>query len=102
MKFPKKILVWLCFSDKGISDPLIFESNALAINETIYLNECLKKRVLPFIHEHHPDFNYIFWPDLASAHYSKANVAWVEENLEFVLKDMNPPNVPKARPIEDF
>ena len=57
---------------------------------------------IPFIQNYHQDSNYLFWPDLASSHYSKANVAWIEENIEFVSKKSNRPNVPKARPIEDF
>ena len=51
---------------------------------------------------HHSDFNYLFWSDLASAHYSKATIAWMDENLYFVDKGSNPPNVPQARPIENF
>ena len=58
--------------------------------------------MIPFIREHHQDSNYIFWPDLASCHYSKQTVAWMDENVKFVPKDINPPNVPQARPIENF
>ena len=59
--------------------------------------------MLPFIREHHQDLNYIFWPDLASCHYSKQTViGWMDENIKFVPKDINPPNVPQARPIENF
>jgi hypothetical protein len=101
-KFPKKILVWVCLSEHGISTPLIRNSKAEAINQTIYLEECLKKRLLPFIREYHQDSNYLFWPDLSTAHYSNANKAWMNEHVNYVPKDSNPPNVPKARPIEDF
>ena len=45
----------------------------------------------------------IFWSGLASAHYAKKSIEWLEaENIRFVPKTLNPPNVPKARPIEDF
>ena len=30
----------------------------------------MEKRLFPFIEEFHIDGNYIFWPDMASAHYS--------------------------------
>ncbi len=58
--------------------------------------------MLPFIREHHQGTNCIFWPDLASCHYSKQTVAWMDENVKFVPKDINPPNVPQARLIENF
>ena len=72
----------------------------------IYINECLAKRLLPFIREHHPDSNYIFWPDLAGCHHSKQTVnkqtAWMDENFKSLPKEINPPNVPQARLIENF
>jgi hypothetical protein len=54
---------------------------SLAVNTEIYINERLQPRLLPFIHKHHGDFNYLFWPDLARAHYSKESVAWMNENV---------------------
>jgi hypothetical protein len=101
-KFPKKLLMWIAISDRGMSQPLFRFQKAEAIKSSIYIEECLEKRLLPFIHKHYPDFNYLFWPDLASAHYSKETVAWMEENVYFVEKSSNPPNVPQARPIENF
>ena len=56
----------------------------------------------PFICEHQQDSNYIFWPDLASCHYSKQTVAWMDENVKFVPKNTDPLNVFHARPIEKF
>ena len=93
-KYPKKVLVWLAFSSKGISMPLFRSSTSEAIKSSIYINECLVKRLLPFIHKYHNDENYIFWPDLASAHYSNETVSWMNENVKFVPKNINPPNVP--------
>lgn len=101
-KYPTKILVWLAISEHGISKPLIRKVKSEAIDQVIYREECLQKKLLPFIQEHYPHSDYIFWPDLAKAHYAKANVTWMEENLNFVAKDSNPPNVPQARPIENF
>jgi hypothetical protein len=101
-KFPKKILVWIAISKRGMSEPLFRPTKSVAINSEIYIDECLEQRLLPFIHKHHPDFNYVFWPDLASAHYSKATISWMDENVNYVPKTTNPPNVPQARPIENF
>ena len=94
-------MVWVAICKCGISKPLIPRSKSEAVNSDIYIKECLEKRMLPFIREHHQDSNYIFWPDLASCHYSKQTVAWMDENVKFVPKDINPPNVPQARPIEN-
>jgi len=45
----------------------------------------------------------VFWPDLASSHYAKSVVNYLnEEKVNFVQKFENPPNIPEARPIEDF
>ena len=85
-----------------MSKPYFRLSKSVAVNTNIYINECLQPKLLPFIHKHHGDFNYLFWPDLAGAHYSNVTVPWMEENLHFVKKASNPPNVPQARPIENL
>lgn len=43
------------------------------------------------------------WSDLASYNYAKETTKWLEDkHIPFVPKSANPPNIPKARPIEDF
>ncbi|XP_065658682.1 uncharacterized protein LOC136083205 [Hydra vulgaris] len=101
-KFPKKLLMWKAISDRCMSVVLVRTSKAVAINSSIYINECLEKRLLPFIHKYHGDFNYLFWPDLASSHYSKDSLNWMDQNVYYVDKESNPPNVPQARSIENF
>ena len=88
--YPRKVLVWIAISERGFSKVLIRPSKSEAIDSETYINECLSKRLLPFLHKHHGDFNYIFWPDLASAHYSNETVAWMNENIYFVPKSINP------------
>ena len=101
-KFEVKMLVYLCFSEKGISKPF-FVPSGLAVNQHIYLEDCIKKILVPFINEHHSDGEYLFWPDLASAHYANSVIDFLKaQNLNFVEKLDNPPNVPECRPIEDF
>ena len=69
----------------------------------MYLNECLKKRLISFIKQHHEIEDVFFWPDLASSHYSKEVIAYLrEENVDFVQEQDNPSNVPQARWIEMF
>ncbi|XP_065654743.1 uncharacterized protein LOC136081360 [Hydra vulgaris] len=76
-KFLKKLLMWIAISDR-------------------------EKRLLPFIHKYHGDFIYLLWPDLASSHYSKDSLNWMDQYVYYVVKESNPPNVPQARPIENF
>ncbi|CAF3841100.1 unnamed protein product [Rotaria magnacalcarata] len=75
-RFAHKILVWLAISSKGIPAPYIGTTK---------------------------DDKYVFWPDLASSHYVKKTIEWLNEQIvPFVPRAANPPNVPKAKPIEDF
>lgn len=100
-KFEEKVLVSLIISPKGVSKPLMLKSG-LAINKTRYM-KALRTRLLPFINEHHKNGDYLFWPDLASSHYANEVIDFLDrENVNYVPKVKNPPNVPEARPIEDF
>jgi len=100
-KFFKKILVWQAMDENGnISQPFISEGT---INSDVYLKECVKARLLPFIDELHNRDDVIFWPDMATAHYSqKVTSSLKAENVEFIPKSKNAPNVPQARGIEKF
>lgn len=101
-KFEQKVLVWCAISIKGISQVHIQSSKGPAINADVYIEKCLKK-VKRFIDSHHQNDEILFWPDLASSHYARTTIDWlIRENINFVPKEANPPNVPKARPIEDF
>ncbi|XP_017464756.1 PREDICTED: uncharacterized protein LOC108358113 [Rhagoletis zephyria] len=71
------------------------------INTEIYVKECLQKRLLPFLRHHNGQI--MFWPDLAPAHYANITQKWFEDNnVHYVRKDLNPPNVPELRPIERY
>ena len=95
------MLVSLIISPKGVSKPLMMKSG-LAVNKKKYL-KALRTRLLPFINAHHKNGDYLFWPDLASSHYANDVVDFLDrENINYVPKVKNPPNVPEARPIEDF
>ena len=99
-KFEPKVMIWMAVWAKGVSDVYVHKSKQ-AIRQGTYLKECINKRLLPFIEKHHQDGNYLFWPDLASAHYSKSVQERLnEKNVPFVPRQDNPPNVPQARPIE--
>ena len=70
-KFEDKLLVWMCWSNKRVSKPC-FVPSGTAINQNIYLKECLIDKFIPFIESFHSDGQYIFWPDLASSHYANS------------------------------
>ncbi|CAF3026469.1 unnamed protein product [Rotaria sp. Silwood2] len=62
-----------------------------------------KSKLVQFIEVQHVDEEYIFWPNLASSHYADETTQWfLQYKINFVPKQINPSNVPKARPIEDF
>ena len=98
----RKILMWITISNRGISKPYFRLSKSVAVNSNIYITECLQPKLLPFIHKHQSNLNYFFWPDLVEAYYSNETVAWMEENVHFVEKFSNSPNVPQARSIENL
>jgi transposase len=101
-KFPPKLLIWVAFSEKGISKPYIVPSGQ-AINQDVYINECLNSRLIPFINEHHKNDEVVFWPDLASSHYANKVQDFLKaQKIEYVPKVRNIANVPELRPIEDF
>ena len=100
-KFYEKYLVWQCLDEFGnCSDPFITKGT---INGDMYLEECIKKRMLPFIKKHHKIEDVIFWMDLARAHYKrKVTDFLIDQGIDFVSYKENAPNVPQARPIEKF
>ena len=101
-KFATRLLMWIAVSEKGISPPFFLE-RPNSINAQIYITECIMKRLVPFLNSKFPHGDYIFWPDLASAHYATDTLNILEANqITFVPKKSNPPNVPQLRPIEDF
>ena len=99
-EFEPKIIVWMAMSSRGVSDMYVHKRKQ-AICQDTYLNQCINKRFLPFIDKYHQNGNYLFWPDLASAHYSKSVQERLnEKNVPFVIRKDNPPNAPQARPIK--
>ena len=71
------------------------------VNKEIYGEECLEKQLLPFLRSH--DAPSLFWSDLASYHYAKDVLEWYKANgVHVVPKEVNPPNCPELRPIEQY
>lgn len=69
-RFAPKVMVWQAICGYGLKRK-VFVTNS-NINSDVYVKECLQKRLLPFIKSH--EGPTLFWPDLASCHYSKKTV----------------------------
>ena len=99
-KFPKRVMLWVAISEKGVSRPYFLQKNSL--NGRTYREECiplLKK----FIEEKHRNCTVVHWPDLAPAHYDKTVLEELKkQKIPFVPKECNPPAVPQIRPVEEF
>lgn len=101
-KFEPKVMLYIAVSSEGVSEPY-FKPSGLAINQEIYINECLSKHLIPFIQKHHTNDDYVFWPDKASSHYANKTMDFLRsKNIPFVPKCRNPTNLPQCRPVEDF
>ena len=85
-KFPTRLMMWVAIFSRGVSEPY-FCPTKQALNGKLYLEECIEKRLKPFLDEFHADSNFIFWPDLASCHYAK--------DTQSLLDDLEIPFVPK-------
>lgn len=100
-KFPQKLMVHMTISEKGASEPYFVPARH-GINTDRY-KEILETCVLPFIRKFHKNGRYVFWPDLATSHYSNGTQKFLFENgISFLPKSRNPPNCPIVRPIERF
>lgn len=98
-KFGQKVLVWQALCTCGLRSSIFFTKDT--INDQIYEEECLKKKLLPLYRRH--ESPPLFWPDLASAHCAKSVLQWcLHNNIQFVEKNINPPNCPELRPIERY
>lgn len=98
-KFFKKIMVWQCIAEGGKVSDTFFVDGTLKADR--YLEECIKKRLLPFIDANFKRSEVLFWPDLARIHYAhKVTDFLIAEGIPFVPFKKNAPNVPQARPIE--
>ena len=63
-------MVWMAISAKGVSNVYVHRGKQ-AVDQKIYLKECINRRLLPFVDKYHSNGNILFWPDLARSHYSK-------------------------------
>lgn len=100
-KFYPKYLVWQAIAQDGqVSEPYITSGT---INKQVYLEECVKKHLVPFINKLKQDHDVIFWPDMATSHYATIVCNYLNEHkIDYITKERNAPAVPNQRPIERF
>ena len=82
-------MVWVAISPRVISNLYIHRSK-IAIHEEIYLKQCIRGRLLPFIKKHQND-DILFWPDLASLHYAYSVLRCLESNNVPYVRRNQPP-----------
>ena len=86
-----------------MNDPTNFFPHWTSIQSECLQRKCLKRSLIPFIREKYWHKRYVIWLDLASSHYSNSVQNYLlSEKVEIEPTIVNPANVPKASPIEDF
>ncbi len=95
------MLIWQAIHQFGnTSEPYISEGT---INAKINLEECLNKRLIPFLEEYHKKRKILIWPDLATCYYRQDVIQWMNrQNFKFAKRNENAPNVPQVKPIERY
>lgn len=67
-KFPKQFLVWQAIDEEGNKSEAFISNQTM--NSKVYLEECIKKKLVPFIERHHPHKRVFFWFDMATCDYA--------------------------------
>jgi hypothetical protein len=100
-KFGGKVLVWTTIAEGGLTSDSFYSTKTMT--GQVYLEECLKKILLPFIDANWRRADVLFWMDMARPHYAAPVIDFLQkEGIPFVKWKENAPNVPQARPIERY
>ena len=68
--------------ERNVSDPVFFEDN---VNSDVYRKQCIPKVLLPFIKKPHQVEDILFWPDMATSHYTRDVTSFLTpENIAYV------------------
>ncbi|VDO80847.1 unnamed protein product [Heligmosomoides polygyrus] len=87
-------MVWAGVCATGRT-PLVFVERGAKINTDVYLNDILKKEMLPWAQEHFGSTTWTFQQDGAPAHNSKKTQEWCARNLpDFIPASEWPANSP--------
>ena len=97
-----QFMVWQALSEDGTAcDPYIMTGT---MNGEIYTNQCLKKRLIPWIESKGVKFEEVlFWPDMSRVHYKKCAQDYLKSiGIRCISWRENAPSVPHARPVEKY
>ena len=95
-------MLWLAVNPRSVSKPYFCKSGGALKVET-YRQECVTKRLMPFIDSKHKREDVLFWPDLASCHYARQTQELLErEGIPFVPKEQNPLVAPSCALLRTF
>ncbi|KAJ8967052.1 hypothetical protein NQ317_000044 [Molorchus minor] len=101
-KLADKVLVWCAISEAGISAPYVGRVRGEAVDAELYTQRCLPK-LLNFINTYHQNDDIIFGlTSLRAIMPGELENGWNKITLIMYQEKTTPPNVPQARPIEEF
>lgn len=89
-----KLEVWVAFSNKGVCEPFI-QRLGEKFDHNVYLEECVKKRLVPFIEENHSDAEdeAVIWADAQPVYFNKKTLAYLDgQDIKYVEKEDIPGN----------
>lgn len=95
-----RVMVWGAISLRG-KLPLHFVDPGVKIDSKYYIEEVLKKQLLPNAEALFQDEYYCFQQDSAPAHKARITIAWMEENLpDFISPKEWPASSPDLNPLD--
>lgn len=97
---PASVMVWAGVTATG-KTPLVFVDQGVKVNSQNYLNDILKKHVLPWSQTHFAGRNWTFQQDSAPAHKAKVVQAWCKNNFPSMITSAEwPPYSPDLNPLD--
>ncbi|CAB4481831.1 unnamed protein product [Rhizophagus irregularis] len=93
-----RLMVWGCFSGKGLGPLVKAGGNMKTINHHDYI-QILESHLLPFINNNYNGQDYLFQDDNAPAHTAKNVKKWIETKKIKILENW-PSQSPDLNPIE--
>ncbi|VDL74616.1 unnamed protein product [Nippostrongylus brasiliensis] len=77
---PRQLMVWTAITSDGKSD-LVFVEEGVKIDSSLYLEDILKKNLLPWTRNHFGGRSFLFQQHGALAHKSKEVQGWLQREL---------------------
>lgn len=97
---PQQVMVFAGITGTGKTD-LIFVDPGVKINAQVYLDDILKKHVLPWTQKHFKGKRFTFQQDSAPAHKAKVVQDWCKNSFpDFITTAEWPPYSPDLNPMD--